>query len=126
MMVLVAECADSIRQIHAKGFTERNLTADDRLLKDDTLASFDQWKFSITTRLGEVLNQKFVSSMSKSRPSSIERETSTYGQFHIPDTSLTNLTYDIRKTVLSSILLLSLSLPSHNYDPRSRTMLHIH
>lgn len=125
MMVLVAQCADSIRQIHSKGFTERELTVDDRLVRDDTLASFDKWKLSITTRLREVLDQKFVSSTSKFCPSSIERETSSYGLFAIPNTSLTNLTSDVKKTVLSSILLLSLSLPSHNYDPRSRTMLHI-
>jgi Protein of unknown function (DUF726) len=128
-MLLIASCTESIRRIHSQGFVGTELNDDDRSLCDDTLTNFNEWKQAILTRLGEILNSKSspktteppVSSSSSEEPS----ESIAYGTFTIPSTSLVNLPFATKKTLLSSILLLSLSLPTHTYDPRSRTLLHI-
>jgi len=125
LTALVATCAESIRTVHSKAFSGTELTDDDRSLLDDTLASFNEWKLAILTRLGEVFNQKSTPNSLDPSTSKDVPEPSTHGQFTIPDTTLAKLDFDTKKTILSSVLLLSLSLPSHNYDPRSRTMLHV-
>lgn len=98
---------------------------DERALLDDTLKDYSEWKLSIMTRLVEVIKQKPNKSGTKKLHTKDISEISTYGVFEIPETPLATLDFDTRKTLLSSVLLLSLSLPSHNYDPRSRTLLHI-
>jgi hypothetical protein len=125
LTVLIATCAESIRTVHSNAFSGTELTDDDRSLLDDTLTSFNEWKLAILTRLGEVLNQNSTPKALDLSTSEDVPETSTFGQFTIPDTTLANLDFDTKKTILSSLLLFSLSLLSHNYDPRSRTMLHI-
>ena len=125
LTILIVSCAESIRSIHSKAFLGAELPPNDRSLLDDTLVSFNEWKITIMTRLREVLNQKAINTLSKTHLPDKDPETSTYGEFLIPETSLSKLDFDTKKTILSSLLLLSLSLPSHNYDPRSRTMLYI-
>ena len=123
--MLVASCAEEIRTIHSRAFSGQEVEDDERALLDDTLKDYSEWKLSILTRLGEVINQKPSKSGTEKHHTKDVSEISTYGIFKIPETSLATLDFDRRKTLLSSLLLLSLSLPSHNYDPRSRTLLHI-
>jgi hypothetical protein len=125
LTLLVASCADSIESVHAGAFVGTELDDDERSLRDATLANYNAWKRAILTRLGEVLNQKSSKLFSHTKVSEVGPETSKYGDFRIPQTYLAKLAFDTKKTIVSSLLLLSLSLPSHNYDPRSRTMLHI-
>jgi len=121
----VATCAEEIRKIHSQAFSGQDVEEDERGLLDDTLRNYSEWKLSILTRLEEVIHQKSLQSGIEKHHSKDSSEVSTYGIFKIPETSLAKLDFDTRKTLLSSLLLLSLSLPSHNYDPRSRTLLHI-
>jgi hypothetical protein len=123
--LLVASCAEEIRTIHSRAFNGQDVEDDDRALLDDTLKNYSEWKLSILTRLDEVINQKAIKTGTEKHHTKDRSEISAYGIFKIPETSLATLDFDTRKTILSSLLLLSLSLPSHNYDPRSRTLLHI-
>jgi hypothetical protein len=122
---LVASCADSIESVHSRAFVGTELDDDERSLRDSTLANYKAWKRAILKRLGEVLNQDPSKSPSDRNVGDDTAEASRYGTFKIPQTSMVKLDFDIKKTIISSLLLLSLSLPSHNYDPRSRTLLHI-
>jgi hypothetical protein len=122
---LVASCADSIETVHSRAFVETELDDDERSLRDAMLANYNAWKRAILTRLGEVLDKDRSKPPSDSKAGNVRPETSIYGDFKIPQTYLAKLTFDTKKTMVSCLLLLSLSLPSHNYDPRSRTMLHI-
>ena len=122
----MASCAEEIRTIHSQAFRGQDIEDDERGLLDDTLRNYSEWKLSILTRLGEVINQKPTKpEAEKHHTHKDTSEISSYGIFKIPETSLAKLDFDTRKTLLSSLLLLSLSLPSHTYDPRSRTLLHI-
>lgn len=121
----MASCAEEIRKIHSQAFTGQDFEGDERDLLNDTLRNYGEWKLSILNRLGEVLNQKPTKPSAQKHDTEDTSEVSTYGIFKIPEASLAKLDFDTRKTLLSSLLLLSLSLPSHNYDPRSRTLLHI-
>jgi hypothetical protein len=125
LTLLIASCIESIRTIITQAFKGEELPDDERLLLNDTLESFNQWRLSILTRIGQVLNQNPPKSSAKLSTTASTSQTSIHGTFAIPETTLASLEFNTKKTILSSLLLLSLSLPSHNYDPRSRTMLHI-
>jgi hypothetical protein len=86
--------------------------------------SFDDWKASLLGRIKEALKTAEQKILGAESGKQAVRPTK-FGSFAVPETSLSTLSFDQRKTILSSILLLSLSLETHNYDPRSRTMLHI-
>jgi hypothetical protein len=125
LTLLIASCAESIRTVITQAFKGEELSDEERSLLNDTLDSFNQWRLSILTRISEVLNQNPTNPSSTLSTTPSTSETSTYGTFAIPETTLVSLEFDTKKTILSSVLLLSLSLSSHNYDPRSRTMLHV-
>lgn len=101
------------------------MTDEDRALCDATLTSFNEWRESILTRLDEVLHAHVTKGVLTQIDDNNSQSSTTYGHFTIPHTSLVTLDLDTKKTIISSILLLSLSLPTHNYDPRSRVLLHI-
>jgi hypothetical protein len=105
--------------------TATELTDDERALCDATLKSFNEWKMSIITRLDEVLHANITKGTSELLKSKAADKSDGYGDFIIPKTSLENLDLDTKKTIISSVLLLSLSLSTHNYDPRSRVLLHV-
>jgi len=80
---------------------------------------------SIITRLDEVLHANITKPAHGVRQREVDEKSESYGEFIIPQTSLGQLDLETKKTIISSVLLLSLSLPTHNYDPRSRVLLHI-
>jgi hypothetical protein len=127
LTLLVASCANSIENVHSRAFVGTELDDDERSLRDATLANYNAWKRAILTRLSEALNKESSKPPSdvKANDHEVRPETSIYGDFKVPQTHLAKLAFDAKKTIVSSLLLLSLSLPSHNYDPRSRTMLHM-
>jgi hypothetical protein len=125
LTALVASCADSIESVHSRAFVGTELHDDELSLRDATLANYNAWKRAILARLGEVLNQNPWKSPSDRKHGKDTTDGPRYATFNIPKTSLVKLNFDTKKTIISSVLLLSLSLPSHNYDPRSRTLLHI-
>jgi hypothetical protein len=124
LLNLVSACADSILRVQAKAFTGSELTPEDRRLRNDMFASFDDWNSSLLDRIKEALKS---TEDKVEGPANGKRAVgqAKFGSFAIPETGLSTLQFDLRKAILSSILLLSLSLETHNYDPRSRTMLHI-
>lgn len=120
----MSACADSIRNVQAKAFTGSELTPEDRRLRNDMFTSFADWKTPLLDRIKEALKktgERTAGSESGKRAVGPAK----FGSFAVPETGLSTLQFAERKTILSSVLLLSLSLEAHNYDPRSRTMLHI-
>lgn len=122
---MVASCADSIESVHSRAFVGTELDDDELSLRDATLANYNAWKRAILARLGEILNQQPSKSPSDRKVGKDTTDGPRYATFNVPQTSLVKLNFDTKKTIISSVLLLSLSLPSHNYDPRSRTLLNI-
>ena len=123
---LLAACTESIRTSHMQSFRSSvDLTKEERALCDDTLKSINEWKKSIVTRFQEVLHANVEKGVSEPQSIKMAEKSTGYGGFIIPQTSLETLDLDTKKTIISSVLLLSLSLPTHNYDPRSRVLLHI-
>jgi len=128
LTLLVASCIESVRTVLRKAFEGSELADDDRALRNDALASFDEWKLSLLTRVGEVLNYRNESTPDSLPPKSTKKPPSaksSYGVFKVPESPLADLPTDTKTAILSALLLLSLSLSQHNYDPRSRTTIHI-